>query len=325
MMIAKLLPRLGALGVAAGLAALAAAAGEKMTTYTYKQVGSLAIKADVYEPDGFAGPRPVLVWIHGGALMSGSRELEPDHRLKRSMLADGAVVVSIDYRLAPETKLPAIITDVEDAFRWIREQGPGLFRADPERIVVAGSSAGGYLTLVAGYRIHPRPRALVSYWGYGDLIGAWYSEPSRWPRHQKLFLTRETAYSLVSGPPVANKADRPGEGGANFYMYCRQQGIWPREATGWDPKREPEKFYPYMPLRNVTPDYPPTLLIHGLKDTDVPAENSRLMAAEFRRQGVEHRLITDPEADHGSFWSPEARAAIDAAALEFFRAHLAPR
>lgn len=311
-------------GLVAGLLlALTAAAGESMQTHTYKQVGDLAIKADVYRPAGFSGPRPVLVWIHGGALMSGSRASVADHPLKEAMLADGTVVVSIDYRLAPETRLPEIIADVEDAFRWIREKGPDLFDADPRRVVVAGSSAGGYLTLTVGYRVKPRPLALVSYWGYGDLIGDWYSMPSRAERHRRDLLSREEAYALVAGPPVANATDRPDpRGGAKFYQYCRRHGAWPEAVSGWDPRAEAEKFHPFMPLKNVDPDYPPTLLIHGLKDTDVPCEQSMMMAEELKRHGVEHRLITDPDADHGSNWSPEARTAIDAAALAFLRKHL---
>jgi len=254
--------------------------------------------------------------------MSGSRMLADDHPLKAAMLARGCVIVSIDYRLAPETKLPEIIADLEDAFRWVREKGPGLFSADPARIVVAGSSAGGYLALMAGFRVKPQPLAIVSFWGYGDLVGPWYTTPSRAPRHQKTVLTREEAYRLVSGLPVANKADRPGEGGANFYLYCRQQGIWPNEISGWDARTTPEKFYPYMPLKNVTSEFPPTLLIHGLKDTDVAVENSFLMDAELQRAGVEHRLITDPEADHGANWSPEAMSRVQTAASEFLIRHL---
>ncbi len=94
--------------------------------------------------------------------------------------------------------------------------------------------------------------------------------------------------------PRIAKAD----GGA-FYQYCRQHGIWPQQVSGWDPGKEAEKFFPYMPLKNVTADYPPTLLVHGTADTDVPYEQSQMMAAEFDRRGVEHRLLTVEGAEHG--------------------------
>ena len=72
-------------------------------------------------------------------------------------------MVSVDYRLAPETKLPAILEDVRDAYRWVREKGPGLFHADPGRIAISGGSAGGYLTLASGFMDDPPPKALVAF------------------------------------------------------------------------------------------------------------------------------------------------------------------
>lgn len=268
----------------------------KLETHTYKKVGDLAIKADVYSYQD-ATPRPVLVWLHGGALIMGHRE-SVDQRLKEICAENGYIVVSLDYRLAPETQLPEIIGDVEDAFRWIREKGPVLFHADPDRIAVAGGSAGGYLTLTTGFRVEPRPVALVSFWGYGDLVGPWYREPSPHARHHKSKLSREEAYQQVSGPPISDARERKGDGGG-FYQFCRQQGLWPKAVSGWDAKGEPEKFFPFMAVKNVTADYPPTLLIHGEKDTDVPYEQSVMMAAELEKHGIEHRLISVPEGEHG--------------------------
>ena len=143
--------------------------------------------------------------------------------------------------------------DIEDAFRWIRKEGPQLFAGRPERIAVVGGSAGGYLTLTAGFRVKPRPAALVSLWGYGDLVGPWYSEPSPHPRHHTIKLSRDEAYQQVSGPPISDSRERKGNGGA-FYQFCRQQGLWPKAVSGWDPHTEAEKFAPFMPVKNVTPD-----------------------------------------------------------------------
>ena len=145
------------------------------TTYTYKKIGDLEIQADVYRPAG-EGVCPAVMWIHGGALILGHRGgLRAEHRQR--YLDAGFAVVSIDYRLAPETKLPGILEDIQDAYRWLRAEGPRLFRIDPDRIAVAGGSAGGYLTLAAGYLFRPRPRALVSFYGYGEIAGEWYSLP----------------------------------------------------------------------------------------------------------------------------------------------------
>jgi acetyl esterase/lipase len=277
------------------LLALTAAAEDNKVTYTYKQAGDVAIKADVYSAAG--ENRPVVVWIHGGALIMGNRESIPSW-LMEACRKNEYVLVSIDYRLAPETQLPLIIEDVEDAFRWVREKGPKLFNADPNRIAVVGGSAGGYLTLTSGFRVKPRPQALVSLWGYGGLVGPWYSEPSPHARHHGSKLSREEAFQQVSGKPISDSRDRKGDGGA-FYQFCRQQGAWPKAVSGWDPKKEPEKFFPYMAVKNVTADYPPTLLIHGDKDTDVPFEESEMMAVEFQKHKVEHRLVRLAGGEHG--------------------------
>ena len=265
-------------------------------THIYKQVQGLAIRADSYRFR--EQPRqPVVVWIHGGALINGHRESVPGW-LMEAARENGWVVVSIDYRLAPETQLPEIIADLEDAFRWIREQGPQLFQADPARVAAVGGSAGGYLALMAGSRVSPPLSAVVSLWGYGDLVGPWYSEPSRHPRHHKSKMTADEAWGQVSGAPVSDSRERQGNGGA-FYQFCRQQGLWPKAVSGWDPKTDAEKFQPYMPVKNVTASYPPTLLIHGDRDTDVPYEQSEMMAAELKRQGVAQELLRIAGAEHG--------------------------
>ena len=84
-----------------------------------------------------------------------------------------------------------------------------------------------------------------------------------------------------------------------FYMYCRQTGRWPQEVLGKDPEKEPRACDRYCPVRNVSRQYPPTLLWHGDKDTDVPCEQSIEMAAELKRKGVEHELVIVPGGGHG--------------------------
>jgi acetyl esterase/lipase len=93
---------------------LACAAEVSRETVTYKTVGNCQIKADVYHP-GLAGIHPLAVWIHGGALIMGDRR-GIDRTLLGDLIKAGYVVVSIDYRLAPETKLAAILDDIKDAF-----------------------------------------------------------------------------------------------------------------------------------------------------------------------------------------------------------------
>lgn len=276
------------------LAANAETMSSSKKTYTYKTVAGCPIQADVYRANDDQ-IRPVILWIHGGALIFGRRDNIKTRHLDRYLEA-GFAVVSIDYRLAPETKLADILQDVQDAHDWVRAKGPELFLIDPDRIAVVGHSAGGYLTLTAGYRFQPRPRALVSFYGYGDITGAWYSRPDPFYSKEPA-VSKEKAYQAVGKKVVCESLDEDQRG--PFYLYCRQQGLWPKEVAGHDPESEPRAFDAFCPLRNISRDYPPTLLLHGDQDTDVPFEQSQQMADALEKQGVEHEFIQIRGGPHG--------------------------
>lgn len=99
---------------------------------------------DVLRPQGATGPLPVVLYAHGG----GFRVLSKDthgHVAARYARA-GFLVLNIDYRLAPEHPFPAAVQDVHDAWCWALDALPEL-GGDPERVVVAGESAGANLVL----------------------------------------------------------------------------------------------------------------------------------------------------------------------------------
>ncbi|MBI5092849.1 MAG: alpha/beta hydrolase [Candidatus Hydrogenedentes bacterium] len=278
-----------------------------METVVYKTVDGLDIRADVYPGDGGAAA-PVLVWIHGGALIMGNRRcLHP--ALSALCSEAGYAHVSIDYRLAPETKLPAILEDVCDAFDWIRGPGAAQFGFDPARVAVVGHSGGGYLALMSGVHARPRPRVIASFYGYGNVDGPWYSEPD--PYYcQSPAVSQDTAYEAVMGPPLSE--DTGDKRRRFFYLYCRQNGFWPREVCGFDPEHDAGAFDPFCPVRNVTHDFPPTILLHGTKDTDVPYHLSADMAAALLAAGVPG--VTLEEA-RGANPSAAAKAVARAAAF----------
>lgn len=293
-----------------------------METITYKSVNGLEIQADVYPAENNSpSPAPVVVWIHGGALIMGNRTwMRP---ALRSLLRKASYAqISIDYRLAPETKLPAIIEDVCDAFRWIRSVGNNRYGLDANRTAVVGHSGGGYLALMAGVHVKPRPRVIASFYGYGDIVGPWYSMPD--PFYcQSPAVKKDDAYAAVSGAPLS--ADYRDKRRGAFYLYCRQNGLWPLEVRGIDPHKNPEAFIPYCPVRNVTKDFPPTILLHGTADTDVPYQLSADMADALKTAGVAHEFVTIPGGPHcfdevantqhvhSPNPSPEAKAIIQAA------------
>lgn len=290
------------------------------TTYTYKTVGDCVIRADVYRSSHGDTPAPAIVFMHGGCLMYGSRR---DVNLWHVEVcqSEGYTFVSIDYRLAPETKLPGIIADLEDAFEWVRRTGPELFSVDPERIAAIGASAGGYLALMSGCRVAPRPKAIVSLYGYGDIVGDWYSRPDPFYCRQPA-VTEDESGRHVKGRATSEPYE--GRGKDKLYLFCRQKGLWPLEVGGRDPHEDPSFFEPFCPVRNVGPDYPPTLLLHGDRDTDVPYEQSVLMAEALRQHQVEHELITMRGLGHGFDWNaddPQVKDALSRA-LAFIRRHI---
>ena len=105
--------------------------------------GDLPVR--IYTPDA-PSPRPVVAFFHGGGFVICSVETH-DGLARRLANALGAVVVSVEYRLAPEARCPAAAEDCYAATQWIHEHATEL-GADPARLMVAGDSAGGNLAAV---------------------------------------------------------------------------------------------------------------------------------------------------------------------------------
>lgn len=91
-------------------------------------------------------PAPVLVYYHGGGWVLGTLD-SIDGVCRRLARRGECVVVSVDYRLAPEHPFPAAVEDARAALRWVAENA-GAFGGDPERVAVGGTSAGGNLAAV---------------------------------------------------------------------------------------------------------------------------------------------------------------------------------
>jgi acetyl esterase len=100
----------------------------------------------VYRPTGARGPLPVVVYFHGGGWVLGSTRMY-DPLCTFLARAVEAVVVSVDYRLAPEHRAPMAVHDCVDAVRWLAEHADS-FGGNASRLAVSGDSAGGNLSAI---------------------------------------------------------------------------------------------------------------------------------------------------------------------------------
>lgn len=109
-----------------------------------------ALRLRFYRPAG-DGPHQVVVYFHGGGWVLCSLETH-DNVCRHLCVGAEAIVVSVDYRLAPEHRFPAAIDDSFAALQWV-ERNAASFGGDPARIVVAGDSAGGNLAAAVALRV----------------------------------------------------------------------------------------------------------------------------------------------------------------------------
>ena len=118
------------------------------------------IRLRIYWPEG-PGPHPALVYLHGGGWVFGS--IDGSDRFCRGLTnAAAAVVISVDYRLSPETKFPGALDDTMAVLSWTRDAAAEL-NVDPARIGVGGTSAGGNLAAAAALVARDRGAPTIAF------------------------------------------------------------------------------------------------------------------------------------------------------------------
>jgi acetyl esterase/lipase len=284
--------------------------------YTYKTVGSLELKADVFRLSHFK-KGPILVFIHGGQLVGGDRGIVPQEL--QPFARAGYSIVTIDHRLAPETKLAGIVEDVQDAVRWAHGDGARVFSGDPDRLAILGVGSGGYLAMLAAETVDPPPRAVVSIGGISDILADAFTHPDE-NALSRTHLTEEEAMRDVGQQEITRR-----QSAARLYLWSRQTGRWPALVSGLDPETQADAFGPFRPIRHVTNRFPSAFLVHGQEDKDVPVQQSASMAQELGRKEVPFELVVVPGAGTGLAGAPEQEAGrIYQRIHDFLDRHLAP-
>ncbi|GAB3711759.1 alpha/beta hydrolase [Nocardiopsis oceani] len=284
-------------------AGLADSADREPRTLEYTSVDGGPLELDVWEPARpAAGPMPVVVNIHGGAIDM------PQSLLPRwdTWLADGTdpsgasadnpsseerVVFDVDYRFFPDDDWAAPVRDVRCALGWVHENA-AEYGGDPERIAVTGQSAGALLALLATYTTDHAPSCDTEVPEAAAVI-AWYSATD---------VTADAPdfpWRLLRSP-------------VNDELVELEERM-----MGGSVDEVPEEYAAMSPVGHVDADTPPTLLLTAGHDLFVSPDDNRLMAEHLDAAGVPHHHLELPWTEHmydlnwGGFASQVTRHSID--------------
>ncbi len=242
----------------------------------YHTASNYENKLDVYVPANVSHPVPVVVVIHGGGWIEGTKE----ERVLEMMpyLQMGFAAVNVEYRLGRVSLAPAAVEDCRCALHWVFGNAE-KYHFDPTRVVLQGGSAGGHLALTtgmltpaAGFDRECRPSE-----------DYWRASPgtTKDPR----------VAAIVNWFGIADVLDELHGPNAKGYAV-----VW----FGNQPNAD-ELAKQVSPVNYVTSTTPPIITIHGDKDELVPYEQSVRLHKALDAAKVPNQLVTIPGANHGGF------------------------
>jgi acetyl esterase len=242
------------------------------------------LRLRVLVPEGT--PSGVYLHLHGGGWTLGAADMQ-DPLLATLVDATGLVVVSVDYRLAPEHPFPAAPDDCEDAARWLIERGARELGA-PARLTLGGDSAGAHLAVLTLLRLRDRHGVTGAFRAANLVFGAF--DLSMAPS-ARLWGDR----NLVLSRPIMD-----------FFVENLLPGV------ELEARRDPSVSPLYADLRGM----PPALFTVGTLDPLI--DDSLFMSARWRAAGAEAELRVWPEAIHGFTAFPLAISRAANASQEAF-------
>jgi acetyl esterase/lipase len=244
---------------------------EPNQTLPFATVGGKTLYADIYLPTNAESARTLsapVVMIHGGGYSGGTRSMGRDW--DRWFAAGGYTVFDIDYRLDPPVTWNLAAQDVACAMAWVASHA-ALYNIAPERMLLAGQSAGGGLALQVGYGLGdgtvtsscggavPQPAAIFALYPPDDFAMAWNLKTGIGPVSGRVF---NTGY------------------------------------IGGSPEEFPERYRAVSPIFHVRPGLPPTLIAAGAHDHLVPFGGHVEMVERLNAAGVANELVSVPYGDH---------------------------
>ncbi len=245
---------------------------------------------DVYLPNKNSDSenlRPAIVIVHGGAWMSGDKWTLASH--SRLLARHGFVVVTINYRLAPQHKFPCQVDDVRQALIWTADHAQE-YAIDLNRVGMFGYSAGGHLSALV---------ALLA-----DEPMAAQQQASQWEANDPRWKKLPTVNAVCIGGPPCDFTNLPIDNTSMAYF------------LGGSRRQVPKIYQSASPLTHVSANDPPVQIIHGDADFMVPIANSRKLYRKLKLAGRDVRFRTLARQGHMiTFVDPRTKQTM----LDFFQ------
>ncbi len=228
----------------------------------YKNVNSANCRMDVYYPTDAATPVPCVINMHGGGWVSGAKEEQGGFNM---YFNKGYAVVNVEYRMRNETQAPAAVEDVRAAMHYVLNHAQE-WNIDTRKIFFQGGSAGGHLALTAGYLQNDRKfdNEIIQYNGEIKVMAV---------------IDKYGAADLTTFLPV-----------------------YPGMVLWFGTHANDTEFIKSLsPVDLITPNTPPTYIIHGDADPTIPYSQSVTLQAALQAAGVKNKFTTVPGGLHGGF------------------------
>ena len=223
----------------------------------------------VYQPEGL-GPFPALLDVHGGVWTNGDRTA--NEVMNRALSESGIVVAAVDFRQSPDHPYPAQVEDVNLGIRWLKTHATD-FNADPETVGGLGGSSGGHTVLLSAMRpAHPAYSTIKLPGSDADA----------------------TLKYLLLGWPIVAPYER--------YLYVQREGddrIIGLSEGYFGNTDAMKEGSPYQILkRGEKATLPPTIIVQGTADTNLPVPVTKEFVAAYRDAGGEIELELFPDMPH---------------------------
>ncbi|KAL1847014.1 hypothetical protein Plec18167_003019 [Paecilomyces lecythidis] len=293
-------------------------------TFAYKNIQGQPLELNVIVADEKPSQaQPAILFYHGGYLITGDRHHAPRWLIQAALKRRWAFI-SADYRTLPESTGFELADDLFDAYKFVTQtlnnHIPNLI--DPNRLIIAGSSGGGYCSILGAVRFRdPAPVAVLPIYPMADPTSEKWTTDKHWAKDLSASAVEEIIKEM--NQRIADKkisfgqrfpADPKGPSLENHerWRYLRailESGLYVDYLTGVKglgaaiaekgKDAIPEHARPLFPKDfSIIKDLPPLVVVHGLEDRQVPHEDGEAVVEKARAAGANVTYFPVEGADH---------------------------